>query len=318
MILLSFLVLLIIVILILKTFIVVPHQSVYILERLGKYEKTLESGFHFLFPVIDRVAYKHTLKEEAIDVPPQICITKDNVQVEVDGIIYLKVLDPVHASYNISDYKFSSIQLAQTNMRSEIGKLDLDLTFKEREIINRNMIASLDLATEPWGVKVTRYEIKNIIPPREVLLTMEKQMTAERDKRAEIIYAEGQKISMINESEGKKIEAINISEGEKQKKINIAEGKAKKIQLLSNATAQAIEMVASAINESGGKEAMKLKIAEEYLSGLEKVLSNTSTKIVPLGPAIIESFFSGIGQLTRMVSSKEKEEIFPKPPHKSK
>lgn len=312
----SFIILLIILFIVFKTFIIVPHQSAYIIERLGKYDKTLESGFHFLFPIIDRIAYKHILKEEAIDVPPQICITKDNVQVEVDGIVYLKVLNPVNASYNISDYKFSSIQLAQTNMRSEIGKLDLDLTFKEREIINRNMIASLDQATEPWGVKVTRYEIKNIIPPKEVLLTMEKQMTAERDKRAEIIFAEGEKISMINESEGKKIEAINISEGEKQKRINIAEGKAKKIQLLSNATAKAIESIASAISEPGGKEAMKLKIAEEYLINLEQVLKNTTTKVVPLGPAIIESFFSGMGKLTQIMG--QREEIIPKPPHKSK
>lgn len=318
MILVSFIILVFLIILVSKTFIIVPHQSAFIIERLGKYQKTLESGFHFLIPILDRIAYRHTLKEEAIDVPPQICITKDNVQVEVDGIIYLKVLDPVKASYNINDYKFSSIQLAQTNMRSEIGKLDLDLTFKEREIINRNMIASLDIATEPWGVKVTRYEIKNIMPPREVLLTMEKQMTAERDKRAEIIYAEGQKIAMINESEGKKIEAINISEGEKQKKINLAEGKAKKIQLLSESTAQAIELISSAINEPGGKEAMKLKIAEEYLIGLEQILKNTSTKIVPLGPAIIESFFTGIGKLSQIMSSKEREEIIPKPPHKTK
>jgi regulator of protease activity HflC (stomatin/prohibitin superfamily) len=314
MLLISLIVLIVIILFLWMTFIVVPHQNVYIVERLGQFNKALDAGFHFLIPIIDRVAYKHTLKEEAIDVPPQICITKDNVQVEVDGIIYLKVLDPVKASYNIQDYKYSSIQLAQTNMRSEIGKLDLDQTFKEREAINKNIVSSLDVATEPWGVKVTRYEIKNIFPSKEVLLTMEKQMTAERDKRAEIIYAEGEKIALINQSEGKKIEAINVSEGEKQKRINLAEGRAKKIQLLSEATAKAIEMIGDAINQPGGQEAMKLKIVEEYLSGLETILQQSSTKIVPLGPAIIESFFTGIGKVSEVM--KEHSSI-PKPPHKS-
>lgn len=311
----SLIILTIITFFILKTFIVVPHQSAYIVERLGKYEKTLMSGFHFLIPLIDRIAYKHTLKEEAIDVPPQICITKDNVQVEVDGIIYLKVIDPTMASYNIADYKFSSIQLAQTNMRSEIGKIDLDMTFKEREVINQNMIKSIESAIAPWGIKITRYEIKNIMPPQEILLTMEKQMTAEREKRADIISAEGEKIAVINESEGKKIEAINISEGEKIKKINIAEGKAKSIQMVSEATAQAIAMIADAINTPGGKEAMKLKIAEEYLLGLKNVLSESSTKIVPLGPAIIQSFFAGLNKVSEVMSNSE--HIIPKPPHKN-
>lgn len=310
----SLIILGLLILIIYKTFIVVPHQNAYIVERLGQYNKTIASGFHFLIPLIDRIAYRHTLKEEAIDVPPQICITKDNVQVEVDGIIYLKVIDPVKASYNIQDYKFSSIQLAQTNMRSEIGKLDLDHTFKEREAINQNVVSSLDIASEPWGVKVTRYEIKNIFPPKEVLLTMEKQMTAERDKRAEIIFAEGEKIAMINQSEGKKIEAINVSEGEKQKRINIAEGKAKKIQLLSEATAKAIEIIGDAINKPGGQEAMKLKIVEEYLIGFENVLKQSTTKIVPLGPAIIESFFTGLGKVSEVM----KNQSIPKPPHKSK
>ncbi len=311
----GYILIVIVVFIVIKTFIIVPHQNVFIIERLGKYSRSLYSGYHFLIPFIDRIAYKHILKEEAIDVPPQICITKDNVQVEVDGIIYLKVLDPVKASYNIRDYKFSSIQLAQTNMRSEIGKLDLDLTFKEREIINKNVVSSLDIATEPWGVKVTRYEIKNIFPPKEVLLTMEKQMTAERDKRADIIFAEGEKISMINESEGKKLESINISEGEKQKKINLAEGKSKKIQLLSEATAKAIEMIAEAIRQPGGKEAMKLKIAEEYLISLEEILKKSNAKIIPLGPAVIESFFTGLGKMSEVITEKE---IIPKPPHKIK
>ncbi|GIX40765.1 MAG: paraslipin [Leptospiraceae bacterium] len=312
--LISLIVLFLVIFIIWKTFIIVPHQSAYIIERLGQYNKTLLSGFHFLIPIFDRVAYRHTLKEEAIDVPPQICITKDNVQVEVDGIIYIKVLDPVKASYNIQDYRFSSIQLAQTNMRSEIGKLDLDHTFKERETINQNVVSSLDTATEPWGVKVTRYEIKNIFPPKEVLLTMEKQMTAERDKRAEIIYAEGEKIAMINQSEGKKIEAINVSEGEKQKRINLAEGRAKKIQLLSEATAKAIEMIGEAINQPGGQEAMRLKIVEEYLSGFGDVLQKSTTKIVPLGPAIIESFFTGISKVSEVLKTKQN---IPKPPHKT-
>ncbi|MBI3395938.1 MAG: paraslipin, partial [Spirochaetia bacterium] len=203
----SAVIILVILLIVIKTFIVVPQQGAFIRERLGNYNGTLNAGLHFLVPVVDRVAYRHTLKEEVIDVPPQICITKDNVQVEVDGILYIKVLDPVKASYGINEYRFASIQLAQTSMRSEIGKLELDRTFVEREKINEAVIKALDMASEPWGVKVARYEIRNIIPPKSVLHTMEKQMTAERDKRADIAHSEGERAAKINKSEGEKQEA---------------------------------------------------------------------------------------------------------------
>ncbi len=295
--------------------VIVPHQNVVIIERLGKYHKTMDSGLNFIIPIIDRKAYYLTLKEEAIDVPSQICITKDNVQVEVDGILYLKVIEPVKACYNIQDYKFSSIQLAQTNMRSEIGKLDLDQTFKEREEINRNMIRSLDIATTPWGVKITRYEIKNIIPPSSVISTMEKQMIAERDKRADIIYAEGEKIALINESEGKKIEAINISEGEKQKRINLAESEAKKIELISKATSESLRLIASALRKKGGNEALNLKIIEHYLVSLEDILKESSIKVLPITPAIIQSLVDGLSHLSNL--STKRDGLIPRPPHKS-
>ncbi|MCB1165342.1 MAG: paraslipin [Leptospiraceae bacterium] len=284
----------VLILLVIKTFVVVPQQHAYIKERLGNYSKTLEPGFHFLIPIVDRVAYKHILKEQTIDVPPQVCITRDNVQVEVDGILYLKVLDPVKASYGISDYSFASIQLAQTNMRSEIGKIDLDRTFTERENINEDIIEAVDLASDPWGVKVIRYEIKNIMPPRSVLATMEKQMTAERDKRAEIFHSEGERSATINRSEGDRQEAINMSEGEKQRRINVAEGRARQIELISAATANSIQLVANAIQKPGGSEAVKLRIAEEFIRRFGEVVGKSRTQIVPLGPATIQSTFEGL------------------------
>jgi len=281
-----------------KTFIIVPHQHAYIKERLGNYAATLESGFHFLVPFIDRISYKHVLKEESIDVPPQICITKDNVQVEVDGILYIKVIDAKRASYGINNYRFASIQLAQTNMRSEIGKLDLDHTLMERETINDNIINALDQASEAWGVKVMRYEIQNLMPPATVLATMEKQMTAERDKRAEIFHSEGERSATINVSEGTKGEAINISEGEKIRRINEAEGRAKQIELVAGATADSIRLVAQAIARPGGDEAMKLRIAEGFIQEFGEVVSTSQTQVIPLGPAVIQSFFQGLSGMT--------------------
>lgn len=284
---------------ILKTFVVVPQQQAYIKERLGNYSKTLGPGFHFLIPIVDRVAYQHILKEETIDVPAQVCITKDNVQVEVDGILYIKVLDPVKASYGINDYRFASIQLAQTNMRSEIGKIDLDRTFVERENINDAIITSLDTASDPWGVKVTRYEIKNIMPPRSVLTTMEKQMTAEREKRADIFHSEGERASTVNRSEGDRQEAINISEGERTSRINRAEGRAKQIELVADATAAAISEVAEAIGQPGGSEAVRLRIAETFIQQFGGVVEKANTSILPLGPATIQSTFSGLSELMK-------------------
>lgn len=296
--LISALVLILVFFVIWKTFIIVPHQHAFIKERLGNFSGTMGSGFHFLIPLIDRVAYRHTLKEESIEVPPQICITRDNVQVEVDGILYIKVIDPKLASYGISEYRFASIQLAQTNMRSEIGKLDLDHTFIERERINDNIVRALDAASEPWGVKVTRYEIKNIMPPKTVLQTMEKQMTAEREKRAEIFHSEGEREATINRSSGERQESINISEGEKQRRINEAAGKASQIEVVASATAEAISLVAAAISRPGGDAAMKLRIAEEFIREFGAVVQASKTSVIPLGPAVIQSFFAGLSGMT--------------------
>ncbi len=285
-----------------RTFVVVPNQAAYIKERLGKYSGTMEAGFHFLIPFIDRVAYRTWLKEEVIDVPPQGCITKDNVQVEVDGILYLRVLDPKLASYGIDDYHFASIQLAQTSMRSQIGKLDLDMTFKERERINDAVVASVDVASDPWGIKVLRYEIKNILPPNSVLDAMEQQMKAERNKRAEILHSEGERASLINRSEGEKREAINISEGEKMKRINEAEGNAKQIELIADATAEALKVVADAVNGQGGRDAVHLRIAQQYIKQFGDVVAKSQTQVVPLSLANIKGVFEGVAKVTDTMS----------------
>lgn len=279
-----------------KTFIVVPEQHAFVRERLGKFNGVLKAGFHFLVPLLDRVAYRVTLKEQVIDVPEQICITRDNVQVAVDGIIYLRVLDPEKASYGIQDYAFAAVQLAQTSMRSEVGKLALDESFKEREKINDAVVASVDQASEHWGMKVTRYEIKNIIPPPSVLDSMEKQMTAEREKRANILTSEGERSAMINQSEGEKREAINISEGEKTRMINVAEGQARQIELVAEATAEALKVVADAIGRPGGREAVQLRIAQSYIAQFGDVLEKSKTSVVPLSLANIQGVFTGLQQ----------------------
>ncbi|MHC4463294.1 MAG: SPFH domain-containing protein, partial [Planctomycetota bacterium] len=235
-----------------KTIRIVPQKMAFIVERLGKYSTTLEAGFHILVPFLDKVAYKHTLKEQAVDVPPQDCITKDNIMVTVDGILYMQVIDPKKASYGIRDYQFASTQLAQTTMRSVMGKLDLDKTFEERESINGEIVDAVDRASDPWGVKVTRYEVKNILPPQSIKDAMEKHMRAEREKRATIAESEGDRQAKINRAEGEKKEMIAKSEGEKQKRINEAEGRAVEIQRVAEATAKGIREIASAINEKGG------------------------------------------------------------------
>ncbi|HPG31835.1 MAG TPA: stomatin-like protein, partial [bacterium] len=255
-------ILLLLIITLFKTARVVPNKEAYIVERLGKFNATLEAGFHILFPWIDAIAYKHTLKEQAVDVPSQACITKDNIQVEVDGILYIKVMDPVKASYGIDNYLFATIQLAQTTMRSEMGKMDLDRTFEEREAINMGILKVLDEATIPWGVKVTRYEIKNINPPKSIKDAMEKQMRAEREKRALIAESEGDRQAKINRAEGDKQEAIQRSEGEKMRKINEAEGRASEILKVAEATALGIKMIAESINSEKGADAVSLRIAE--------------------------------------------------------
>jgi regulator of protease activity HflC (stomatin/prohibitin superfamily) len=271
---------------------VVPQRSAFIVERLGKYRDTLTAGFHVLFPFIDRIRYKHTLKEQAIDVASQTCITRDNISVEVDGILYLQVMDPSKASYGIDNYQFASIQIAQTTMRSIIGKLELDRTFEERETINNSIVAAVDKASDPWGVKVTRYEVKNIIPPQSIKDAMEKQMRAEREKRAVIAESEGEKQAKINVAEGSKQQAIAESEGEMQKRINEAAGRASEIEQVATATANGIRAIALAINEQGGKDAVNLRIAEQYLSEFGKLAKASNTMILPSNLTDISSIIA--------------------------
>lgn len=273
---------------------IVQAQEVLILERLGKYNKTLGAGFHLLIPFIDKVAYKVSLKEEAIDVPSQICITRDNVQVKVDGIIYLKVIDPYKAVYHINDYKFALIQLAQTTMRSVFGDLDLDKTFEERETLNAKIVSVVDEAADHWGVKIMRYEIQNITPPDRVLQAMEKQMTAEREKRALIAKSEGDKLSRINRSEGIKQEMINESEGEKQRLINEAEGEAKEILQVAQATAEGILQIAQSIQKNGGHDAVMMKIANEYLQKLNQLANKETEVLLPMDFTNLNEVLKGL------------------------
>lgn len=270
-----------ILIVIAKTAIVVPQQSAYVMERLGSYRATLGAGFHLLIPFFDQITYRHSLKEVAYDIPEQICITKDNVQVGVDGVLYLKIVDPKLASYGISDYLFGLSQLAQTTLRSEIGKIDLDRTFEERSHINSSVVAELDKASEPWGVKVLRYEIKNITPPHDVLSAMEKQMRAEREKRAAILTSEGERDSKINHAEGEKQRVIKESEANKTLQINEAQGQAEAILAVANATADGIRSVATAINANGGFEAMQLRVAEQYISEFGNLAKSSTSMIIP-------------------------------------
>ncbi len=270
-----------IVIVIAKTAVVVPQQSAFVVERLGKYHSTLGAGFHVLVPFVDVIRYRHSLKEMAVDIPEQICITRDNVQVHVDGVLYLQVLDPERASYGVADPLFAISQLAQTTLRSEIGKIDLDKTFEERAHINVAVVQELDKASEPWGVKVLRYEIKNITPPADVLAAMEKQMRAEREKRAMILTSEGQRDAAINTAEGEKQQVIKKSEAARQQQINEAEGQAAAILAIASATADGIRKVAEAINVPGGREAVQLRVAEQYIERFGELAKAGNSLIVP-------------------------------------
>ena len=264
-----------------RTAVVVPQQSAYVVERLGRYHATMNAGFHILVPFVDVIRYRHTLKETAHDIAAQVCITRDNVQVGVDGILYLKVLNPERASYGISDYLFAITQLAQTTLRSEVGKIDLDRTFEERSTINIAVVGELDKASEAWGVKVLRYEIKNIQPPADVLAAMEKQMRAEREKRAVILTSEGQRDAAINSAEGEKQQVIKASEANRQQQINEAEGQAQAILAVATATAEGIRRVAEAIRAEGGMEAVQLRVAEQYVEQFGNLAKSTNSVIVP-------------------------------------
>ena len=264
-----------------KTAVVVPQQSAYVVERLGKYSNTLNAGFHILLPFVDTIRYRHSLKETAVDIPEQVCITRDNVQVAVDGILYHRVLNPERASYGISDYHFALSQLAQTTLRSEIGKIELDRTFEERTNINIQLVNELDKASEPWGVKVLRYEIKNITPPKDVLNAMEKQMRAEREKRALILTSEGERDAAINQAEGEKQQVIKASEANKQQQINEAEGAAAAILAIAQATADGLRKVAEAVQAPGGPQAVQLRVAEQYISKFGELAKTNNTLILP-------------------------------------
>jgi regulator of protease activity HflC (stomatin/prohibitin superfamily) len=264
-----------------KTAIVVPQQSAFVVQRLGRYSKTLQAGFHILVPGFERIAYRHSLKEAALDIAEQICITKDNVQVGIDGVLYLQVLDPVRASYGIADYHFAISQLAQTTLRSEIGKIDLDRTFEERATINANVVTELDKASEPWGVKVLRYEIRNINPPADVLQAMEKQMRAEREKRAVILTSEGDRDAKINQAEGEKQRVIKESEAARQQQINEAAGEAEAILAVATATAEGLRRVAAAAASQGGREAMQLRVAENYVAQFGNLARTSNTLVIP-------------------------------------
>ncbi len=270
-----------VVILLLKTAVVVPQRNEYVIERLGKYRDTLSAGFHILIPFLDRVAYKRSLKEEPIDIPAQTCITADNVTMEVDGVLYLQVVNARQSAYGIEDYRFAAIQLAQTSLRSAIGKITLDNTFEARETLNQQVVDALDEAAQNWGVKVLRYEIKDIQPPRSVLEAMEKQMRAEREKRAEIARSEGEKQALINRAEGERAEAIALSEGEKMKRINEAEGRAQEILKVAGATAEGLRKVAASLAAPGGHDAANLDVAKKYLDQFGKLARENNTMILP-------------------------------------
>ncbi|MEY4375756.1 MAG: hypothetical protein RJB26_306 [Pseudomonadota bacterium] len=287
------------IIVIAKTAVVVPQQNAYVVEFLGKYNRTLEAGFHLLVPFAERIAYRHEMKENAIDIPEQVCITKDNVQVGVDGVLYLQVLDPQRASYGIHNYVFAIIQLAQTTLRSEIGKIDLDRTFEERGTINSNVVSELDKACEPWGVKVLRYEIKNITPPKDVLQAMEKQMRAEREKRAVILTSEGERDAKVNQAEGEKQRVIKESEANKQQQINEAEGQAAAILAVASATAEGLRQVGAALADRGGMEAMQLRIGEEYVKQFGKLAQESTTLVVPSNLTDLASIIQMATSITR-------------------
>lgn len=281
-----------VIVIVFKTAVVVPQQEAYVVERLGKYSSVLHAGFHILVPFVDRIAYRHSLKESALDIPEQLCITKDNVQVGVDGVLYFKVLDPTNASYGVTDYIFAVTQLAQTTLRSLMGKLELDRTFEERTTINSHVVAELDKATEPWGIKVLRYEIKNINPPRDVQMAMEKQMRAEREKRAVILASEGERDAVINQAEGEKEQTIKASEAKRQQQINEAEGEAQAILAVAIATAEGIRKVAETIQGPGGEEAVRLRVAEQYITQFGNIAKQGNTIVVPANVSDIASMIT--------------------------
>ena len=280
-------------------FVVVPMRESYVVERLGKFRSVFDPGLHMIIPFFDRIAYRHEIREQVFDIPAQHCITKDNIQVEIDGLVYLKVMDPKLASYGIGDYRNAAINLAQTTMRSEVGKLSLGEIFSERETLNATIVREIDRASESWGIKMYRYEVANIAPSAQVVTTLEKQMVAERDRRADITLATAQKEAKINMSEGERQEAINHSIGERQRRINIAEGKAQEISLLAEAQAQGIAMVAEAINKPGGNKAIKMRLVDQFVDELGRILKNSDISVLPSEMARVKGIFEGVDQVSK-------------------
>ena len=288
---------------------VVPQREEWIVQRLGKYNRTLDAGLKILVPVIDQVAYKHTLKEQTFDVASQSCITKDNISVEIDGVLYMQVNDARAASYGVENYFIAISQLAQTTLRSEIGKIDLDRTFEERDTINARVVDAVDRAAEPWGVKILRYEIKDITPPASVRDALEKQMRAERERRAVVAESEGERQARINVSEGDRQETINLSEAEKLKQINEAEGRAQEIKLVAEATAAGIRDVASALTENGGREAVNLRIAEQWVSQFGQLAKTNNTMIVPAQLGDVATLVSTVMKSMEAMDASSSEEV---------
>lgn len=284
---------------------IVHVREVCVIERLGKFRAVLDAGLHFLIPFVDRVAYRHETREQCLTIPHQSCISRDNIQVDVDGLLYIKVMDPYKASYGIEDYLIAAVNLAQTTVRSEVGKLTLGETFSERESLNETIVREIDHASEPWGIKVLRYEVMNITPSPNVIDTLEKQMEAERKKRAEITLANAERDSTIRLSQGERQEAINISEGERQKRINEAHGRAQEISIVASATSEGTKMVANAISQEGGEDAMNLQLVEAYVERLRDLLAKADVSVVPTELAKIEGFFSGFDQVAQTMGQKK-------------
>lgn len=281
-----------------RLFIIVEFREEVIQERLGKFKKNLKPGFHFLVPFVDRPAYSREMREQVLDVPSQTCITKDNIEVAVDGLVYIKVMDAYKASYGISNYQAASVNLAQTTMRSEVGKITLDDTFSEREMMNENIVREIDKAADPWGIKVLRYEIKNIRPSNEIVDTMEKQMEAEREKRAEIVHSEGYRQARIYESEGEQQSQVLVSEASRQKRINEAKGKAQEIELVATATANGIQRIAEAMRKPGGQLAVKTKLVEQYIEQFGNILERSNISVLPTETANLKTFFEGVSKVS--------------------
>lgn len=284
-----------------KLVLIVQMKEVCVIERLGKFRAVMQPGLHFLIPFFDRVAYRHETREQVLDIPAQSCISRDNIQISVDGLVYIQVMDGAKASYGIEDYRRASINLAQTTMRSEIGKLNLSQTFSERDTLNETIVREIDKASDPWGIKVLRYEVRNITPSENVIHTLEKQMEAERRKRAEITLAQAEKESTINLSEGERQEAINLSEGDKQKQINEAHGRAQEIEILTQASAEGINLIAKAAALPSGDQAIKMRLLEQFIAQTSGILKTADVSIVPNDVAKLEGFFQGMDKVTKNI-----------------